>query len=136
MTQFKPSSRNKLANCHNRFQGPEKRVLCVCSAGLLRSPTMARVLAEEYNYNTRAVGLESEYALIDITDVLIEWADEVIVAERWMGLELMNRFPELTEFVCLDVPDQYNRMNPELVEAIKKAYAEHLEDVKPPKVED
>jgi predicted protein tyrosine phosphatase len=88
---------------------------------------MSRVLAEEYDYNTRAAGLESEYALIDVTDVLIEWADEVIVAEQWMGLELMNRFPDLTEFVCLDVPDQYDYMNPTLVDHIKKAYKEYLD---------
>jgi predicted protein tyrosine phosphatase len=92
---------------------------------------MSRVLAEEYDYNTRAAGLESEYALIDVTDVLIEWADEVIVAEKWMGLELMNRFPDLTEFVCLDVPDQYNRMDPILVDHIKKAYKEYLDGQAP-----
>jgi predicted protein tyrosine phosphatase len=113
---------NKLGNCHNVYQGTEKRVLCVCSAGLLRSPTMARVLAETYNYNTRAAGITEEYALIDVNDVLIEWADEIVVAEDSMGVEIMKRFPSVTKYISLDLPDIYERMNPRLVKLIKERY--------------
>lgn len=116
------SMMNKLGNCHNVYQGTEKRVLCVCSAGLLRSPTMARVLAETYNYNTRAAGMAEEYALIDVNDVLIEWADEIVVAEDWMGVEIMKRFPSVTKYISLDLPDIYERMNPKLVKLIKERY--------------
>lgn len=70
---------NRKWNSKNEFQGKYKRVLCVCSAGLLRSPTAAWVLSNEpYNFNTRAVGLEQSYALIPVDDVLIEWADEIV----------------------------------------------------------
>ena len=49
---------NRIANSTNPFQKDYKRVLCVCSAGLLRSPTAAYVLSQApYNYNTRAAGL-------------------------------------------------------------------------------
>jgi predicted protein tyrosine phosphatase len=116
------SMMNKLGNCHNVYQGTEKRVLCVCSAGLLRSPTIARVLAETYNYNTRAAGIAEEYALIDVNDVLIEWADEIVVAEDWMGVEIMKRFPSVTKYISLDLPDIYERMNPKLVKLIKERY--------------
>lgn len=118
------STLNKMGNCHNVYQGKEKRVLCVCSAGLLRSPTMARVLAEEYNFNTRAAGITEEYALIDVNDVLVEWADEIVVAEKWMGDEILKRFPEVKTFISLDLPDIYERMNPTLVELIKERYME------------
>lgn len=48
---------NRIANASNKFQGSYKRVLCVCSAGLLRSPTAALVLSKDpYNFNTRACG--------------------------------------------------------------------------------
>ena len=116
------SMMNKLGNCHNVYQGTEKRVLCVCSAGLLRSPTMARVLAETYNYNTRAAGITEEYALIDVNDVLIEWADEIVVAEDWMGVEIMKRFPSVTKCISLDLSDIYERMSPNLVKLIKDRY--------------
>ncbi|MCI4437982.1 MAG: hypothetical protein JHC33_14335 [Ignisphaera sp.] len=119
------SMMNKLGNCHNVYQGTEKRVLCVCSAGLLRSPTMARVLAETYNYNTRAAGMAEEYALIDVNDVLIEWADEIVVAEDCMGVEIMRRFPSVTKYISLDLPDRFERMNPTLVKLIKERYAKN-----------
>lgn len=46
--------KNQLANVGNRFQTKTKKVLCVCSAGLLRSPTLANVLNLKYGFNTRA----------------------------------------------------------------------------------
>ena len=59
-----PFLMNRLANSSNRYQGEYKRVLCVCSAGLLRSPTAALVLSQEpYNFNTRAAGLDEAFAL-------------------------------------------------------------------------
>ena len=70
---------NRLANSSNRWQGKYKRVLCICSAGLLRSPTAAFVLSQEpYNYNTRAAGLTKEFALIPVDEVLLNWAQEVV----------------------------------------------------------
>ena len=70
--------RNQLANVTNRYQTDTKRVLCICSAGLLRSPTLANVLHQEFGYNTRAAGSSEEYALIPISVALIYWADEIV----------------------------------------------------------
>lgn len=70
--------RNQLSNVGNRFQGKAKKVLCVCSAGMLRSPTLANVLHRQYGFNTRAVGSCEEYALIPISQALIWWADEIV----------------------------------------------------------
>jgi predicted protein tyrosine phosphatase len=64
------------------FQGSDLRVLCVCSAGLLRSPTMARVLTSRYSYvNPRAVGISQEYALIPLDKVHLFWADLILCAD-------------------------------------------------------
>ncbi len=62
----------------NPYQGDYKRVLCVCSAGVLRSATTAVVLSQEpFNYNTRSAGVE-HYALTPITLPLLFWADEIV----------------------------------------------------------
>jgi len=75
---------NRLANAKNPFQSDRKKVLCVCSAGLLRSPTDAWILSNEpFGFNTRAAGASDEYALIKLDQVLVEWADEVVVMEEW-----------------------------------------------------
>lgn len=73
-----PAKRNQLANVVNKYQTDAKRVLCICSAGLLRSPTLANVLHQELGYNTRAAGSSEEYALIPVSVALIYWADELV----------------------------------------------------------
>ena len=65
----------------NSYQGDYKRVLTVCSANMLRSPTIALVLsAEPYNYNTRSAGT-ADFALIPVTNDLLMWADEIVCAD-------------------------------------------------------
>lgn len=82
---------NRLANSSNIYQGKFKRVLCVCSAGLLRSPTAAFVLSQEpYNYNTRAAGLIKEFALVPVDEVLIRWADEIVCMSNEQAEQLAD----------------------------------------------
>ena len=74
-------TRERIGNASNQYQGKYKRVLAVCSGGLLRSPTIAHTLAgDPYNYNTRSVGTNIDYALNLIDQVLLEWADEIVCA--------------------------------------------------------
>lgn len=43
----------------NSAQGRFRKVLCVCSAGVLRSPTAAWVFSNApFNFNTRSAGTE------------------------------------------------------------------------------
>lgn len=123
---------NRIANVGNRFQGPFKRVLCLCSAGLLRSPTTAFILSNTpYNYNTRAAGVNEEYALIPVDEVMVEWADEIIVMEKSHKIQLMYRFPDLKKPIhCLDIPDNFEYRNPKLMKMIKTKYNAILESQK------
>ena len=121
------SKMNRLGNVTNPYQGKAKKVLCVCSAGLLRSPTAAVVLSQEpFNYNTRAVGMNGEFALIPIDDVLIEWADEVVVMEDWMATILIMKYPELT-VTSLDIGDTFSYRDPQLMSIIVERYEESLQ---------
>lgn len=117
---------NRLANVSNRFQTPAKRVLAVCSAGLLRSPTVANVLHAEHGFNTRACGAHDEYALIRMDDVLIEWADEIVFVEKEVydlavSVHGSAAF-EGKRLVILGLPDQYQWNDPELRSLIVKQY--------------
>ncbi len=121
------SMMNRLGNCHNRHQGEAKRVLCVCSAGLLRSPTTAWILGNPpFNFNTRAAGCVDEYALIPVDDVLIEWADEIVCMEPGHLATLRSKFNMSNELTCyvLNVEDRFARMDPELQVQIHAAYLE------------
>jgi predicted protein tyrosine phosphatase len=113
---------NRMHTATNPYQDKHtyKTVLCVCSAGLLRSPTAALVLASEpFNYNTRAAGLES-YALIKVDEVLLHWADEIVCMtnQQLTTLLTMTNKP----VVCLDIPDNFNYRNPELMKLIRENY--------------
>ena len=124
------STRNRLANAKNEYQGKSKKVLCVCSAGLLRSPTLAWVLSQPpYNYNTRAAGISKEYALIPVDDVLIHWADTIISVEPYVETQLLESFnTEQKELICLDVPDMYGYRDQELVSIIREQCEYALRD--------
>ena len=113
-------SYNRIANVGNRFQGDRKKVLCVCSAGLLRSPTLAWILSNEpFGYNTRAVGTSSEYALIPLDDVHLHWADTVVfVDEANYRMAQYEHKEQLENMEChvLQIPDQYPFRDERLVE--------------------
>ena len=118
-------NRNRLANVANRFQTPTHRVLCVCSAGLLRSPTAANVLHKEYGFNTRAAGITAEYALIPVDEALIAWADEIVWVEDDVFQQGVRNFGDKLAHktnTVLDIPDMYEWNHPQLRKIIKKQY--------------
>ena len=122
-----PYLMNRLGNCGNRHQGKRKKVLCVCSAGLLRSPTAAVVLAQEYGYNTRSCGMFREFALIPMDEVLLTWADEIVTMESQHGKRVMQELDRLglegKTVIELGVPDKFGYMDEKLVELIKAHYS-------------
>jgi predicted protein tyrosine phosphatase len=112
---------NRLHNVRNPHQGKNKKVLCVCSAGLLRSPTLAWILSNEpFNFNTRAVGTSSEYALIVLDEVQLQWADAVVFVDEDNYRTACYGFKELLDNMechVLKIPDVYEFRHPKLVEA-------------------
>ena len=111
----------------NRFQGDYKRVLTVCSANMLRSPTIAHLLSSApYNFNTRSAGTEP-YALIPVTEDLLVWADEIVCADTehamWVRNKMMTWMLD-KPIVDLQIPDHYEYRNPELIEMIKERYGQ------------
>jgi predicted protein tyrosine phosphatase len=106
----------------NPYQGDHKKVLFVCSAGILRSATAARIYA--HKYNTRCAGSE-EYALIPVTERLLMWADEVVFVNWYNSQRVCQEF-DMEEFDCkvveLNIPDEHEHMAEELVQAFKEQY--------------
>ena len=126
-------------NLSNEFQGKYRRVLCVCSAGLLRSPTMAHTLCgRPYYYNTRSAGTEKSYALNMINEELLLWADEIICADTQHEIAVKEMMFNLgydlnklkKSIVTLGIPDIYEYRQPKLVKLIKEKYNEVLEERK------
>ena len=108
------ATRNQLGNLSNKYQTEAWRVLAVCSAGLLRSPTLANILHQEYGMNTRSCGSEKEFALIPISQALIRWADEIVFVNQrsFDNLDKEEVANVGTKAVVLDVPDEYDWNDP------------------------
>lgn len=129
------STMNRMANAKNQYQTPAKRVLCLCSAGLLRSPTLANHLHQKYGHNTRAAGVSEEYALIPVNKVLLHWADEIVCVneETHSTLTYLAQAhgweDELDKpVVVLDLPDVYSWGHGELKAKINEQYQEPVYD--------
>jgi len=124
---MKRATRNQISNVNNPYQGNAKKVLCVCSAGALRSPTLANILHVELGYNTRAVGTAQEYCIIPISEVLVAWADEIVFVDDDCKVYLDKEDWELIEewgakVVTLGVEDKYDYGNPELKDILLQQY--------------
>ena len=120
---------NRIKNTGNKHQGKYKKVLCICSAGQLRSATAALVLSQEpFNYNTRAVGTSGDYALILIDAITVAWADEFVCMnqEHVDILGVLVRDDDPRNIINLEIPDDYNYRDPELIKLITERYARAL----------
>lgn len=62
----------------NPYQGMARRVLFVCSVGLLRSPAAAEIGFSEFGWNTRSCGSDLKCALIPLSANLVAWADDIV----------------------------------------------------------
>ena len=115
----------------NPYQGSDKKVLFVCSMGILRSATGARMYA--HRYNTRAAGTYDE-ALIQVSPMLLMWADEIVFVNQHNYDHLMNHLvhdeADTANLVneidkkakILNIPDQYEHMHPALIDAFEQQY--------------
>lgn len=106
----------------NPYQGTDKKVLFVCSMGILRSATGARLYASRYN--TRCAGTYDD-ALIPTSPLLLTWADEIVFVNRSNYEATVNKYLPFIlhkKSVILNIPDAYPHMHPELVKAFYEQY--------------
>ena len=103
-------------------------LLFVCSENRLRSPTGEEVFSAYEGFNAIGCGTNSD-AETPLSGDLIEWADVIFVMEKAHRNKVRQKFKDLLEgkrLICLDIPDNYERMDPELVRLLKNRVAKHL----------
>lgn len=99
-----------------------KKLIFICSQNRLRSPTAEVVFSEYQGLETDSAGLDRQ-AEIPLSSEAIEWADIIFVMEKSHRNKLSRKFqPWLKNkrVICLDIPDEYEYMEPALVELLKK----------------
>jgi len=98
-----------------------KKLLFVCSENRLRSPTAEAVFSEYNGVEAIGCGTNSD-AETTLSGDLVEWADVVLVMEKSHRNKVSKKYKELLKgkrLVCLDIPDNYECMQPELIQLLK-----------------
>ena len=102
--------------------GMKHRLLFICSGNLNRSPTAESLFSSSRFYEAKSSGT-NENAVVRVSQELIDWADVVFVmSEKEDGhLTILERTFNLRgKLVCdLDIPDNYDRDDPELINLLK-----------------
>lgn len=110
----------------NPYQGPQKRLLFVCSAGMMRSATGATVGAQ-FGFNTRSCGTE-EHALVPLSINLISWAHIIYFVNIDNYAAALYYFENEEEALTLlrkktrvlSIEDSYDYMDPKLVQIFER----------------
>jgi predicted protein tyrosine phosphatase len=98
-----------------------KRVLFICSQNRLRSPTAEQVFSNRAGFEVASAGLNPE-ADTPVSPELLEWADVIFVMERSHRNKLSKKFRAhlgSKRVVCLDIPDEFEYMDPALVRLLE-----------------
>ena len=94
-----------------------KNVLFVCSQNRLRSPTAEQVFSTRRDIEVASAGTNHD-ADTPLTHELVAWADIIFVMEKAHRRKLTAKFKRHLDgqrVICLDIPDRYPYMAPELV---------------------
>ena len=108
-----------------------RNVLFICSQNRLRSPTAEQVFADWPGIETSSAGLNHD-AENPLTPELLQWADLVFVMERAHRSKLSARFKPFlgnARVICLQIPDEYGFMDPDLIHLLNDRVPPHLPSI-------
>lgn len=96
-------------------------VLFVCSRNQWRSPTAEAIYKNRQDIQVRSAGTAPS-ARIKLTAKMIAWADYIFVMEKKHKQRILEKFGDDLKYQTIEVlniPDEYQFMDPELIEEIK-----------------
>jgi predicted protein tyrosine phosphatase len=96
------------------------KVLFVCAMNRQRSVTAERLYCRDPRLEVRSAGVWAE-ALRRVSEADVKWADVVFVMEREHKRWITTHFQhlELPPIEVLDIPDEYECMDPHLQEILR-----------------
>jgi len=108
---------------------PQLKVLFVCDANRLRSPTAEAIFTGRPHVDVKSAGLAPQ-ATAPLKVDLLEWADLIFVMEKRHRNIIQSRFKEIYQhkrIVCLYIPDDFEFMDPELIALLEERVTPYLE---------
>lgn len=106
----------------------KKHILFLCSQNKLRSPTAEAIFADHPAIEVDSAGLNHD-AITPLSHEQIAWADLIIVMEKEHRTRLNRHFRKVLagkRVAVLGIPDDYECMDPVLIELLKARCAPYI----------
>ncbi len=107
------------------------RILFVCSRNQWRSPTAEAIYRKDPRIEVRSAGTSDKSAR-RLTERDLGWADLILVMEPKHARRIRQgarRVSALPPIRSLDIPDEYQRMDPVLVQLLRDASEPFIEEM-------
>jgi predicted protein tyrosine phosphatase len=111
------------------MRNSREQLLFICSRNQWRSPTAANFFRNSQFYVAKSAGT-SDKARIKLTANLLNWADQIFVMEKRHAAIIQQNYPDSIgdrSIVTLHISDDYQYMDPELIEILESRLAEYLD---------
>ena len=97
------------------------KILFICGKNRRRSPSAEEIFAgmDGIEVSSAGTGVEAECT---VSADLLEWADKIFVMEQAQRRHLNAHFAHSLKdrkIVCLNIPDRYGYMQPELIAVLR-----------------
>jgi predicted protein tyrosine phosphatase len=106
-----------------------EQLLFICSRNQWRSPTAEALFKNSDRYTARSAGT-ADRSRVKITPGLINWADRIFVMEKRHAAIIQQNYPDLLAdqpLIILHISDDYQYMDPELIEILTSRLSEYLD---------
>ena len=105
-----------------------RNVLFICTQNRLRSPTAEQVFADWPGIEAQSAGLGND-AGNPVSPELLAWSHLIFVMEKSHRNKLTKKFRAHLNgkrIICLDIPDDYDYMDPVLVQLLRAKVPRYL----------
>lgn len=109
-----------------------KKVLFVCTQNRLRSPTAEKIFSNYKTIEVKSAGTD-EHARTRLTSQMIKWADIIFAMEIIHKKKIKQKYKDKLKgkkLICLNIPDEYDFMQPELISILNEKVSKQLNSLK------
>jgi predicted protein tyrosine phosphatase len=103
-------------------------ILFICTVNRMRSATAERLYAHDERFYVDSAGTDP-LAEVPLDAEALEWADYILVMESVHRRKIKQQFPRLysaLNITCLNIPDNYDYMEPALIELLQNRVEQFL----------
>lgn len=115
---------NFQGSVHNMKTAQKLKILFICTINRMRSATAHEIYKTDNRFELESAGThESARNVVSLS--LLQWADTIVVMEKHHRNYIRKHFPDIYEakkIVCLYIPDEYDYMQPDLINLLKEKF--------------